>query len=173
MIPTFISSLFSRINVSPSPVFHQYPAGLLHLCCGNGVLRVLSEHGGLVPLLLDTQYHATRFATFLAWLHLSLVLQPTLSVCHQMVLVLACITGKYCFLFSLSTSRCTSDKPFLLLAPGHQHPLVYSRLLSAVNETYCNKQKKELNFRELHQLFDVSQFHQESLEEEGCHLRCC
>ena len=47
----------------------------------------------------------------------------------------------------------------------------YSRSLSAVNETYCNK-KKELNCHELHQLLDVSQSHQESLEEE-CHLLYC
>ena len=51
------------------------------------------------------------------------------------------------------------------------HPVGHSRLPSAVNETYCNKQKNELNCpHELHQLLDVSQFHQESLEEE-CHLR--
>ena len=53
-------------------------------------------------------------------------------------------------------------------------PVGCSRLLSAVNETYCNKQFFKMNWtHELHQLVDVSQFHHEELEEEGCHLWYC
>ena len=44
----------------------------------------------------------------------------------------------------------------------------YNRLLSAVNETHCNKHfLNEVNSWAP----PVSQFHQESLKEEGCHLR--
>ena len=51
------------------------------------------------------------------------------------------------------------------------HSVGYSRSPSAVKETNCNK-KKELTSHELHQLLDVSQSHQESLEEE-CHILYC
>ena len=44
-----------------------------------------------LPLLLDTQYHATHFANLLHGYPLSLVLQPTPSACHEMVLLLACV----------------------------------------------------------------------------------
>ena len=45
------------------------------------------------------------------------------------------------------------------------HSVSCSRLLSAVNETYCNKQFFKMNWTH-----DVSQFRHEPLEEEGCHL---
>ena len=49
--------------------------------------------------------------------------------------------------------RCAREKvtcEVLLSTP----PVGYSRLLTAVNETYCNKKKKDLTFHELHQLLD-------------------
>ena len=56
------------------------------------------------------------------------------------------------------------------------HFIGCSRLLSAENETYSNNffffEKMDYS-RELHQLLDVSQFHHEELEEEGCHLEYC
>ena len=52
------------------------------------------------------------------------------------------------------------------------HPVGYSGSPSTVNETNCNKKDHLKFYHELHQFLDVSQFHQESLEEE-CHLRYC
>ena len=43
---------------------------------------------GLLPVLLDTQYHATRFAHSLALHHFSLTFQPSSSACHKVVRLL-------------------------------------------------------------------------------------
>ena len=96
VIHTFTSSLisrnlsislakFSKITLRPrlSSINTQRPSSLIddELGCGKRRSKIpFRARAGLLPLLLDTQYPATRFATFLAWLT-SLLGAPTNAFC--------------------------------------------------------------------------------------------
>ena len=106
---TFKSSLFFQVSqytlgrllgsdTPPSPVFHRHPLAFFPglfppwMIANFAVAATFSGSSrgtaGLSPLLRDTQYHATRFANSLAVQRFSLTLQPSFSVCHEVVLSL-------------------------------------------------------------------------------------